>query len=150
MHGGSGSSQDEIKLAVKNGVIKMNIDTDTQWAYWQGIIFIICLTSFWNYSYHFLPDLKPETQLAHPILIFLGLRDHYEGQTKGADGNMHATKNWYQGQIGNPDGSSKPNKKFYDPRVWIRKCESGMIKRANESFVSLNAKNSLGDDWTFA
>ena len=36
MHGGSGSSQDEIRLAVKNGVIKMNIDTDTQWAYWQG------------------------------------------------------------------------------------------------------------------
>jgi fructose-bisphosphate aldolase class II len=62
---------------------------------------------------------------------------------------MHATKEWYQGQIGNPDGSSKPNKKFYDPRVWIRKCESAMIKRANESFISLNAKNSLGDDWKF-
>ena len=37
MHGGSGSTQEEIKLAVKNGVIKMNLDTDTQWAYWQGI-----------------------------------------------------------------------------------------------------------------
>lgn len=37
MHGGSGSSQDEIRTAVKNGVIKMNIDTDTQWAYWDGI-----------------------------------------------------------------------------------------------------------------
>ena len=36
MHGGSGSSADEIQLAVKNGVIKMNIDTDTQWAYWKG------------------------------------------------------------------------------------------------------------------
>ena len=36
MHGGSGSTDDEIKLAVKNGVIKMNIDTDTQWAYWDG------------------------------------------------------------------------------------------------------------------
>ena len=36
MHGGSGSTEDEIKLAVKNGVIKMNIDTDTQWAYWEG------------------------------------------------------------------------------------------------------------------
>lgn len=113
MHGGSGSTQDEIKLAVKNGVVKMNIDTDTQWAYWAG------------------------------------LRDHYEGQTKGGDGNMHPTKEWYQGQIGNPDGSSKPNKKFYDPRVWIRKCESGMIKRANESFTSLNGVNALGDDWKF-
>lgn len=37
MHGGSGSSEGEIREAVNNGVIKMNIDTDTQWAYWEGI-----------------------------------------------------------------------------------------------------------------
>jgi fructose-bisphosphate aldolase class II len=37
MHGGSGSTDDEIALAVKNGVIKMNIDTDTQWSYWDGL-----------------------------------------------------------------------------------------------------------------
>ena len=37
MHGGSGSTDEEIKTAVKNGVIKMNIDTDTQWAYWDGL-----------------------------------------------------------------------------------------------------------------
>jgi len=37
MHGGSGSTDDEIKLAVTNGVVKMNIDTDTQWAYWDGL-----------------------------------------------------------------------------------------------------------------
>ena len=37
MHGGSGSTAAEIQCAVKNGVIKMNIDTDTQWAYWAGI-----------------------------------------------------------------------------------------------------------------
>ena len=36
MHGGSGSTAAEIQCAVKNGVIKMNIDTDTQWAYWAG------------------------------------------------------------------------------------------------------------------
>jgi fructose-bisphosphate aldolase class II len=32
-HGGSGSSQEEIREAVSYGVIKMNIDTDTQWAF---------------------------------------------------------------------------------------------------------------------
>ncbi|WP_054952698.1 class II fructose-bisphosphate aldolase [Flaviflexus massiliensis] len=32
-HGGSGSSEEEIVTAVKNGVIKMNIDTDTQYAF---------------------------------------------------------------------------------------------------------------------
>ncbi|MBP3222660.1 MAG: class II fructose-bisphosphate aldolase [Actinomycetaceae bacterium] len=33
MHGGSGSTAEEIALAVRNGVIKMNIDTDTQYAF---------------------------------------------------------------------------------------------------------------------
>merc|ERR1712232_405473 len=37
MHGGSGSTEEEIKTAVSNGVVKMNIDTDTQWAYWDGL-----------------------------------------------------------------------------------------------------------------
>merc|ERR1712141_915843 len=37
MHGGSGSTSAEIQEAVKNGVIKMNVDTDTQWAYWDGL-----------------------------------------------------------------------------------------------------------------
>lgn len=36
-HGGSGSSRDEIREAVSYGVIKMNIDTDTQWAFWDGV-----------------------------------------------------------------------------------------------------------------
>ncbi|TVZ38285.1 fructose-bisphosphate aldolase [Alteromonadaceae bacterium 2753L.S.0a.02] len=37
-HGGSGSSEAEIKEAIGYGVIKMNIDTDTQWATWDGIM----------------------------------------------------------------------------------------------------------------
>jgi fructose-bisphosphate aldolase class II len=37
MHGGSGSTDNEIQTAVQNGVVKMNIDTDTQWAYWDGL-----------------------------------------------------------------------------------------------------------------
>lgn len=36
-HGGSGSSRDEIREAVSYGVVKMNIDTDTQWAFWDGV-----------------------------------------------------------------------------------------------------------------
>ncbi|KAG1474500.1 hypothetical protein G6F56_000328 [Rhizopus delemar] len=36
-HGGSGSSREEIDTALKNGVVKMNVDTDTQWAYWKGL-----------------------------------------------------------------------------------------------------------------
>ena len=36
-HGGSGSTHEEIREAISYGVVKMNIDTDTQWAYWDGI-----------------------------------------------------------------------------------------------------------------
>lgn len=36
-HGGSGSTQEEIREAISYGVIKMNIDTDMQWAFWEGI-----------------------------------------------------------------------------------------------------------------
>ncbi|AFD07367.1 class II fructose-bisphosphate aldolase [Solitalea canadensis] len=37
-HGGSGSSQAEIREAISYGAIKMNIDTDLQWAFWEGIL----------------------------------------------------------------------------------------------------------------
>ncbi|MFN8438757.1 MAG: class II fructose-bisphosphate aldolase [Cytophagales bacterium] len=37
-HGGSGSTVEEIREAIGYGVIKMNIDTDLQWAYWEGIL----------------------------------------------------------------------------------------------------------------
>ena len=36
-HGGSGSTVEEIREAVSYGVVKMNIDTDTQWAFWDGV-----------------------------------------------------------------------------------------------------------------
>lgn len=36
-HGGSGSTREEIREAIGYGVIKMNIDTDTQWAFWDGV-----------------------------------------------------------------------------------------------------------------
>ena len=45
-HGGSGSTDQEIALAVANGVIKMNIDTDTQYAFTRSI----ADTMFKNYD----------------------------------------------------------------------------------------------------
>ncbi|KAI8896655.1 fructose-bisphosphate aldolase, class II [Globomyces pollinis-pini] len=95
-HGGSGSTPEDIKTAVNFGVIKMNIDTDTQWAYWNG------------------------------------LREFYENK-----------KLYLQTQIGNPDGEDKPNKKYYDPRVFVREAEKGMIKRAQVGFSDLFSTNSL-------
>jgi fructose-bisphosphate aldolase class II len=37
-HGGSGSTTEEIREAIEYGVVKMNIDTDTQWATWAGVM----------------------------------------------------------------------------------------------------------------
>lgn len=37
-HGGSGSAKEQIHEALGYGVIKMNIDTDMQWAFWEGVL----------------------------------------------------------------------------------------------------------------
>lgn len=37
-HGGSGSPENQIKEAIGYGAIKMNLDTDLQWAFWNGIL----------------------------------------------------------------------------------------------------------------
>jgi len=95
-HGGSGSTPEEISESISYGVIKMNIDTDTQWATWEGVK------------------------------------------------NYYIEKEGYlQGQIGNPDGDDSPNKKHYDPRVWLRKGQEGMIERLQQAFADLNSVNSL-------
>ncbi len=91
-HGGSGSSPEEISESIGYGVIKMNIDTDTQWATWEGIL------NFYK-----------------------------------------ANEGYLQGQLGNPDGADKPNKKFYDPRVWLRKAQEGLVERIKQAFGDLNA-----------
>jgi fructose-bisphosphate aldolase class II len=36
-HGGSGSEPEAIREAISYGVVKMNIDTDIQWAFWEGV-----------------------------------------------------------------------------------------------------------------
>lgn len=37
-HGGSGSPQNQIREAIGYGAIKMNLDTDMQWAFWDGVL----------------------------------------------------------------------------------------------------------------
>ena len=54
-HGGSGSSKEEIREAISYGAIKMNIDTDIQWAYWDGI------KKFYQKNEHYL-----QSQIGNP------------------------------------------------------------------------------------
>ena len=93
-HGGSGSTAAEIEESISYGVVKMNIDTDTQWATWNGV---------------------------------------REYEAKNHD--------FLQGQIGNPEGPDSPNKKYYDPRVWLRSAQTGMVARLEQAFTELNAIN---------
>jgi len=37
-NGGNSSEKEDIEKAVKYGVVKMNMDTDAQWAYWEGLL----------------------------------------------------------------------------------------------------------------
>jgi fructose-bisphosphate aldolase class II len=89
-HGGSGSEKAKIAEAIANGVFKMNIDTDTQFAF------------------------------AQPIGAF-----------------VQAHPNAFAFQIDPADG--KPTKKRYDPRVWLRLGELGMVQRLQEAFVDLGS-----------
>ena len=95
-HGGSGSTEAEIQESISYGVIKMNIDTDTQWATWEGV------------------------------------KDYYTDKEA-----------FLQGQIGNPEGEDAPNKKYYDPRVWLRKGQEGMVARLEQAFKELNSIDVL-------
>ena len=54
-HGGSGSPQNQIREAISYGAIKMNLDTDLQWAFWEGVL------GFYKKNEHFL-----QGQLGNP------------------------------------------------------------------------------------
>lgn len=54
-HGGSGCSTEEIREAISYGAIKMNIDTDMQWAFWSGV------RGYYNKNEAYL-----QTQLGNP------------------------------------------------------------------------------------
>jgi fructose-bisphosphate aldolase class II len=86
-HGGSGSSLEEIHETLDYGVVKMNIDTDCQYAYTRP-------TADHIYS-------------------------NYAGVLK------------VDGDVG--------DKKAYDPRVYLRKAETGMAARVVEACANLKS-----------
>jgi len=69
-HGGSGSAPEEIKEAISYGVIKMNIDTDTQWASWKGVL------DFYN-----------------------SRKDYLQGQIGNPDGDDKPNKKFYDPRV---------------------------------------------------
>ncbi|WWO97173.1 MAG: class II fructose-bisphosphate aldolase [Candidatus Dasytiphilus stammeri] len=66
-HGGSGSSLNQIKESINYGVVKINIDTDTQWATWQGIL------NYYNQNKAYL-----QSQLGNPNGEYLPNKKFYD------------------------------------------------------------------------
>jgi fructose-bisphosphate aldolase, class II len=89
-HGGSGSDKAQITETLGYGVFKMNIDTDTQFAFAESVGKYV-----WDNERAFAYQIDPD------------------------------------------DG--KPYKKQYDPRVWLRVGEKGIVTRMDEAFFDLRS-----------
>lgn len=66
-HGGSGSSRAEIREAIEYGAIKMNLDTDMQWAFWDGV-----------HSYYKAKKDYLQTQIGNPDGEDVPNKKHYD------------------------------------------------------------------------
>ena len=128
-HGGSGSDVSDIHEAIGYGVIKMNIDTDTQWAYWDGI-------------------RKFETKN----------HDYLQGQIGNPEGADKPNKKYYDVScflrttlFSFAHLLSFPNQLLLlfacdiaQPRVCLRAAELSTVARLNQCFADLKCTNILG------
>ncbi len=69
-HGGSGTPAHQVQEAISYGVIKMNMDTDTQWAFWDGV----------KTFYHNHGDYL-QGQLGNPEGAFSANKNFYDART---------------------------------------------------------------------
>jgi fructose-bisphosphate aldolase, class II len=76
-HGGSGSEPEAIKEAIGYGVVKMNIDTDIQWAYWAGI-----------HNYYKKNQDYLQSQLGNPTGDDSPNKKYYDGRVWLRDGEV--------------------------------------------------------------
>ena len=100
-------------------MVKMNIDTDTQWS--RAL------------AAHRL--LVPPA----PLLAPAGDRSYWDG----IRAYYKKYEPYLNSQIGNPDGADKPNKKYYDPRMALRAAEEATVKRLGEAMDDLKCINVL-------
>lgn len=68
-HGGSGSPDGDVEAAVANGVVKMNVDTDTQYAFTQGVAYFL-------ESAPMVEDGNDEDGDGHPVIIAYKSHEH--------------------------------------------------------------------------
>jgi fructose-bisphosphate aldolase class II len=76
-HGGSGSEPEAIREAIGYGVVKMNIDTDIQWAFWEGV-----------HNYYKKNKDYLQGQLGNPTGADAPNKKYYDGRVWIRDGEV--------------------------------------------------------------
>lgn len=136
-HGGSGSTKDEIKTAVQNGVVKMNVDTDTQWAYLCGIrVSPLALRHpvrrwrrWWlTFAMTYRTLFKTSRATSRPRS---GTRRVPTSRTRRYAGCTTHTRT-----LAIP-AHQVTFLQFYDPRVWVREGEKTLVERVKEACADL-------------
>ncbi len=84
-HGGSGSEPEAIREAIGYGVVKMNIDTDIQWAFWEGV------HNYYRKNQGFL-----QSQLGNPTGADSPNKKYYDGRVWIREGETAIKKRLVQ------------------------------------------------------
>lgn len=148
-HGGSGSTKEEIKTAVDNGVVKMNVDTgksadlscrtllnalhpaDTQFAYLAGIRACLIARCLFRSDLYLCRTLSTRrTITSRPKLATP------RGLTSRTRRYIHRFDR---------DHKLIPDLQFYDPRVWVREGEKTLTERVKEACADLGNVS----EWSF-
>jgi fructose-bisphosphate aldolase, class II len=80
-HGGSGSEPEAIREAIGYGVVKMNIDTDIQWAFWEGV-----------HNYYKKNSAYLQAQLGNPSGEDAPNKKYYDGRVWIREGEVSIRK----------------------------------------------------------
>lgn len=128
-HGGSGSPDNDVRAAVRNGVVKMNVDTDTQYAFTKGV------TDWLNaapdvpvdddYRAVVDDDKKPVDRRVLELIgsneeLIASIASNYiRNANYGAVIDLFtAIRNAKYGESVKAYASHKHGKKYFDPRHW--------------------------------
>lgn len=125
-HGGSGSPADDVREAVRNGVVKMNVDTDTQYAFTHGVF------EFWKNA-----PLDPDVSNFYTDddytrkIVRAAERHDYDAIRKTVIENTPRTV----------VTSHKHGKDYFDPRHWNKAGRDSMSEKIIEITYLLGSHN---------
>lgn len=149
-HGGSGSPDNDVRAAVRNGVVKMNVDTDTQYAFTAGV------TKF----FHDAPNVESvpsisdidddETDIQRVIeriadndeIIIALVKQYAINANYGAIIDLlNVVRSVDHSETIKAYDSHKEGKKYFDPRHWNHAGRESMSKHVIQVAELLGSKD---------